>query len=155
MHRYWRYVLLIVAIIVVAGCGIRPLPTSTPESGTPGFFSQQVATATPFPPVFTPTPVVIPGVPTMTPLPTVIVIVDGDDGGSSGNDGGLVYDIIQGFILPIWNFFLSLTVGTIITLWTETGRAGGVGAQATCCGLPAILLMLWIVRWYNVRWRRR
>jgi hypothetical protein len=147
MSRNWRALLLLI-MIVTAGCGsIRPIETPTPIGGsTPGFFNQLVATDTPSFIVITPTPVVIPPV-TLTPIVP--------DTSTDDNDGGLVRDIIQGFILPIWNFFFSLTVGTAQTLWVETGRAGGIGAQAGCCGLPAILLMLWVVRFYRTRrWGR-
>jgi hypothetical protein len=147
MSRKWRFLLLSM-LIVTAGCGsIKPIGTSTPIGGSSEFFTQQSApTDTPSFLVITPTAVVIPPV-TLTP----IVVPDTPD----EDDGGLVRDIIQGFILPIWNFFLSLTVGTAQTLWIETGRAGGIGAQAGCCGLPAILLVLWIVRYYSTHRRGR
>lgn len=152
MSRNWRLILSIV-LIAAAGCGsIRPIATATPESGTPGFFSQIVPTSTQAPLIFTPTPIVIaPSTTIAQPLPTadIDIVVETPEEG-----GGLVRDIIQGFILPIWNFLLSLTVGTVQTLWVETGRAGGVAAQATCCGLPAILLVLWVTRLYTTRRRR-
>ncbi|NWF71105.1 MAG: hypothetical protein HXY40_18635, partial [Chloroflexi bacterium] len=89
-------------------------------------------------PYITPTPVVIPPpTPTLTP-----------------SDDSLVGQIINGFILPIWEFILTLTVGTVQTLWRITGERGGLGAQAACCGLPLILLTLTIAGWYTRRRRR-
>lgn len=147
MSRKWR-LMIFLAVITATGCGIRPIESAT-AVGTPQFFSQEVPTITQAPLlIITPTPVVV-GPAGATATPDAIVVVD------PPQDGGLVADIIEGFILPIWNFFLQLTVGTIQTLWIATGRSGGIGAQAACCGLPAILLMLWTVRWYNVRRNRR
>ncbi len=144
MSRKLQYLVLML-IIAAAGCGLRPLPTATPE-----FFSQQVLpTSTPFF-IATATPFVVPPVTVIIENPTPVVIVPDDP----SQDGGLVRDIIEGFILPIWNFLVTLTVGTIQTLWITTGQTGGVGAQAACCGLPAILSLLWVTRWYR-RYRYR
>ncbi|MFN8376528.1 MAG: hypothetical protein U0694_27115 [Anaerolineae bacterium] len=150
MSRKRRFLLLIVTLIV-SGCGsIRPRVTETPDPGTPGFFSQQVPTSTPPVIAITPTAVIIPPA-----TVTVETTPASTPETSAGQGGGLVNDIIQGFILPIWNFLLSLTVGTVQTLWSATGNAGGVAAQASCCGLPAILLSLWATRLYTTRRHRK
>jgi PAB1-binding protein PBP1 len=148
MSPKWQRVLLIF-MIAAAGCGsIRPRPSATPDSTTPQFFSQEVGTDTPVI-VITPTPVVIaPATDTQNPTPNA-------DQDESEGGGGLVSEIIDGFIIPIWNFLLTLTVGTAQALWKATGERGGIEAQAMCCAFPAILLVLAIGRSVTMQRRRK
>jgi hypothetical protein len=126
-------VLLLLSLLV--GCSARPIPSPTPQ-----FTVQEAPTAT----------LNAPSIST----PTVTPIVVGEGGDESSSDDSLIGQIIDGFILPLWNFFLSLTVDTVRTLWTETGERGGFVAQLACCVLPLIGLLAYFYRSYERRRRR-
>jgi hypothetical protein len=151
MSQAWRLMLLIV-LMAAAACGsVRQLPTATPLPSTPQFFSQGFATHTPSALVMTPTPVVIP--PATEPQNPTPAATPGQEG-NEGN-GGLVDEIINGFIIPIWNFLLTLTVGTAQALWNATGDRGGVEAQAMCCAFPIVVIALAIGRSITMQRRKK
>jgi hypothetical protein len=168
--RAARVALVAVLLLILAGCGTPQVVTfthtpsrtafvaatarpSVTPLGTPlgGFGAQTAPTltpvgaiaATPIPP--TGAPVVLNVTATPVPSPTRAIDLP------SGNNDGFVAGLLRNFIIPLWNFVLDLSIGTISNLWVFTGDRYGIIAQLACCVVPLLLSALgmwraWIMR---------
>ena len=61
--------------------------------------------------------------------------------------------IINVVVLPAWNFLYNFGMQAFGSLWNVAGIQGGVIAQGLCCVIPAILAIVFAVRW--AIWGRR
>lgn len=152
------------AVLLLVGCTLGA-PYVSPTPTLPNFGAQTAPTITPVvqQPLFTPVGTPIPGptvitenmitvTPSPQPIPTLppLNLPSGDDENDS-----LAAQFIRGIILPIWNFILDLTVGTMVSLWNLTGDEGGLLAQAVCCLLPGTLFFAFIFQRILVERGRR
>lgn len=146
MHRLTFASFIILLALAVAGCNLSniqastptPFPTAIPQnnSGVPPLGQTTFVTATPFgnPP----------------PAGGGVVVPTVQPTGPGANAAEWLINVV---ILPAWNFLYSFGLSAFGTLWNTAGAQGGVMAQGLCCVVPAILVVVFAVRW--AIWGRR
>jgi hypothetical protein len=134
---------------------------SVGQPAAQSFATQPVPTSAAFPGFVVVTTTLVPGATGAPPtvviaVPTVIIAPPGGStvptvptiGEETGN---LITGFINGIIIPVINFLISATYGTVVYLWEFMGRQFGFAGQFIgCVVIPSI--GAW---WYFFRRRRR
>lgn len=138
--------LMLLFALALAGCNLSsieaptptPFPTARPlDNGqeVPALGQVTFVTATPF---GNPPPAGGIVVPTVQPT------------GPGANAADWIINVV---VLPAWNFLYTFGMQAFGSLWIFAGAQGGVFAQGLCCVVPAILAVVFVVRW--AIWGRR